>query len=198
MMFWLSLLLLVALVVTLIIFWRRHLYWRQVDRGIEELAAGRRPPTVLTRRWKKSTALRNLHRIAKEQRRLRRNLAEEEFNLSAIFRSMVEGVMVTDDKHTIRIVNDAFEQLFQVSGDPRGRTVLASLREASVEEVVKATLVSGEPQWREITLVQSAEGQPSRHIEMNAVPVKHNSTTRGVVAVFHDITRLRQLEKRSA
>jgi len=71
--------------------------------------------------------------------------------------------------------------------------VLESLREARVEMIVRDTILSGQPQERDVTLESTALAM--RHLVISAVPIRaKDKEIRGAVIVFHDITRLKQLE----
>jgi two-component system phosphate regulon sensor histidine kinase PhoR len=100
--------------------------------------------------------------------------------------------MVVDHDHRIRLVNDSFCRLFLLKADPRGQTILSAVRESSIEELIRATLETGEAQTREI----SPPYQPQCHFAASAVPLRETGgEISGVVSVFHDISRLRQLEE---
>ena len=99
--------------------------------------------------------------------------------------------MVLDNSRTIRLVNSSFLGLFELSAAPLGRSVLQTLRNAAIEDVVRAALNTGEAEAREIIL-----SAPNRHLSMSAAPVRDSAgAVQGVAAIFHDITRLKQLEQ---
>jgi two-component system phosphate regulon sensor histidine kinase PhoR len=126
---------------------------------------------------------------------LQRQQREEDFNLNVLLANMVEGVMVVDQRHVVRLVNDELLNLFDLKQSPVGRTVLESLREARVETIVHETILRGEPRQQEVVLESTALGLPPRHFDINVVPIRaKNDEVRGAVVVFHDITRIKQLE----
>jgi two-component system phosphate regulon sensor histidine kinase PhoR len=171
--------------------------WRQLEKMVNDLAAGQRPDSFVFHGAKRFTRVAlSLEKLADEQRRLQRQISEEEFNLQAILSSMAEGVMVVDNDHVIRLVNSSFLKLFNIAASPLGQTVLAALREAPVEEILRATAQSGETQTREISIFGDAQGEAGRHFAVSAVPIKKaDGKISGMVTVFHDISRLRQLEE---
>lgn len=173
--------------------WKQNYHWRRLERLVGDLAAGKQPATFVFHGSARFTRIaRELESLAVEQNRLKKSVEEEKFNFEAILASMAEGVMVVDHEHKIRLVNDAFRKLFPLKGDPLGQSVLSAVREASIEELVRATLDSGELQTREI----SPPHQPVRHFAASAVPLPDAAgKISGVVSVFHDISRLRQLEE---
>ncbi len=186
-------------VIQLLLFWGlvRHRYTlslRQLSRLTEELAAGRRPKSFyIDGPQLVNQVTQNLEKIGLRLEEIQRQQQEEDFNLNVLLANMVEGVMVVDQRHVIRLVNDELVNLFSLKQRPLGRTVLESLREARVEMIVRETILSGQSLQREVTLESTAATM--RHVVISAVPIRaNNREIRGAVVVFHDITRLKQLE----
>ena len=178
------------------------LCYRALFRPIGDLASiiralqrGERPSTFVVRGPGYFARLASgLETVADEQSRIRKQAAEEHFNLNAILSSMVEGVMVVDTGHTIRLVNRSFGRLFDLTASPLGKTVLRALRDASIEEIVRSALQTGQLQTREVSPIHQSP-QTAAHFAVSAMPLKGaEGKTDGVVVVCHDISRLRQLE----
>jgi two-component system phosphate regulon sensor histidine kinase PhoR len=138
---------------------------------------------------------RDLEMVGARLEQFHRQRQEEDFNLTVLLASMVEGVMVVDQKHVVRLVNDVLLDLFDLKQSPMGRTVLESLREARLEMIVRETILQGEPRQQELVLESTALGLPPRHFDISVVPIRSaRDEVRGAVVVFHDITRIKQLE----
>jgi two-component system phosphate regulon sensor histidine kinase PhoR len=169
---------------------------RQLSRLTGQLAAGERPksyyidgPPLIEQ------VSRHLESVGARLEAFQRQQQEEDFNLNVLLANMVEGVMVVDQRHVVRLVNDELLNLFQLKQSPLGRTVLESLREARVEMIVRETSRRGEPHQQEVILESTALGLPPRHFDISVVPIRtQKDEVRGAVAVFHDITRIKQLE----
>ncbi len=132
--------------------------------------------------------------IVEERDRLRQQINEDAFNLDAILSSMTEGVMVVDRNRRIQLVNKSFNELFNLDSNPVGKTILMSLRQAAIEDVVRSTIETSLMQSREIILPGHSEAA-TRYFEINAVPVPDRvGRTTGAVTVLHEITQLRQVE----
>ena len=194
---WLFIFLLCAVVVLSIILIRDYMLpWRRLERMVDDIVDGKRPASYIfhgARRFMRMAL--KLERLADEQFRLKRQISEEEFNLQAILSSMVEGVMVVDNEHVIRLVNASFLKLFNVRNSPIRQTALAALREASIEEILRATSQTGETQSREVSILNEAQMTVPRYFAVSCVPIKRaDGNISGMVTVFHDISRLRQLE----
>jgi len=100
-------------------------------------------------------------------------------------------VMVADAQHLLRTVNPALHTMFKLTRDPRGQSVLHTLREAACDALVSAALKSGEPQSAEIELSGT---KPRRFISMRVNPTPDVEGAPGVVAIFRETSRMRQLE----
>jgi two-component system phosphate regulon sensor histidine kinase PhoR len=138
---------------------------------------------------------RHLESVGARLEAFHRQQQEEDFNLNVLLANMVEGVMVVDQRHVVRLVNDELLDLFDLKQSPLGRTVLEALREARVEMIVRETILRGEPRQQEVTLESTALGLPPRHFDISVVPIRTpKNEVRGAVVVFHDITRIKQLE----
>jgi two-component system phosphate regulon sensor histidine kinase PhoR len=180
----------------LIVRFRYGLSLRQLGRLAGQLATGvwpksyyvDGPPLV-------EQVSRHLESIGARLEQYQRQQQEEEFNLNILLANMVEGVMVVDQRHVVRLVNDELLNLFGLKQSPLGRTVLESLREARVEMVVRETIARGEARQQEVVLESAALGDSPRHFDISVVPIRtKNAEVRGAVVVFHDITRIKQLE----
>jgi len=185
--------------IQLLVFWGfiRHRYGlslQQLKRLTEQLAAGLRPKSYyINGPPLVGHVTQNLERVGTRLEEIQRQQQEEDFNLNVLLANMVEGVMVVDQRHVVRLVNDELLNLFNLKQNPLGRTVLESLREARVEMIVRETILGGQLQEREVTLESTAVAM--RHLVISAVPIRaHDGQIRGAVMVFHDITRLKQLE----
>jgi two-component system, OmpR family, phosphate regulon sensor histidine kinase PhoR len=185
----------VAQLVLLVIFLRqRQAALRQLGRLSNQLADGTRPASYFVNGPFLVAELgRNLERIGARLDTLQRKQQEEDFNLNVLLANMVEGVMVVDRRHIVRLVNNELLSLFHLKSSPLNRTVLESLREARIELIVREALATNEVQRQEIVL-QGTSGPALRHLEVSAVPIRTESETGGgVVLVFHDITRIKHL-----
>lgn len=148
-------------------------WWQQRSEFADQLAA----------RAKEVDALRQEH-----TRTDARGVAQQQ----ALFNSMTEGVLLLDAAGRVQLVNEAFAQLFAVTGDVRGRTVMEALRLHQVQALVNRTLVEGQMQDGELTL-PGVEGD--RYFAVNGAAVLSlDGQRQGMILVFHDLTRLKQLE----
>lgn len=163
----------------------------RLERTLREIAEGRAPGSVLFSDPHFSRLTVHLDHIATELAALRAQAAEGGARLEAMLASMPDGVMVADSQHIVRTVNPAFLTMFRSARDPRGQSVLHTLREAAFDELVTAALATDEAQTSEVELTGT---KPRRTIAAHVNRLPHEAGGTGVLAIFRETTRLRQLE----
>ena len=109
----------------------------------------------------------------------------------ALFNSMSEGVLILDQAGRVQLVNRALLEFFDLKVDVRGQTIMEAFRLQELAEVARRL-----PQER---IVQGVElelpGVNGGWLQFNAAAMlDREGTQRGSILVFHDLTRLRQLE----
>lgn len=110
----------------------------------------------------------------------------------AIFNSMIEGVLLLDEQGRVQLANRAFNRLFDLTSDIRGKTLLEIVRHHELPELLKQ--IAAEKQIVDYEFKIS--GPAERCLQMNAAALTDgNGQCRGTILVFHDLTRLKQLER---
>jgi len=105
--------------------------------------------------------------------------------------SMAEGLLVLDEGGRIQIANRAFNRLFGLAADIRGRTIIEALRLHELAEL--ASLLASEQQILGYELRLSPPNE--RWLQINgAAIIDCGGRRHGTILVFHDLTRLKQLE----
>jgi two-component system phosphate regulon sensor histidine kinase PhoR len=177
----------------------RH-YWTRPEQRLAawvDAVAQDRPPDLkrVLRLPSANQLAASLEKIKTDRRQRDERIRELEFNLQAILSSTVEGVMVVDDQSVIHLVNNEFLELFQLNKSPLRRTVLEALREAAIHRIIQETLASNQKLAREIEITSGRIQVGAKQIEVNTVPIQgEKGQTSGAVVIFHDISRLKQLE----
>jgi len=115
---------------------------------------------------------------------------EEKYMTEAILSNMSDGLMLTDTKGRILLSNYALKNFFGIESDMEGRTLMETLRNVEVMELVDKVIDTGEPISREIEVTHPKE----MYLMATATPFTVKEKPSGVVLAFHDVTRLRQLE----
>ncbi len=120
-----------------------------------------------------------------------RIVEREKAKQEALFDSMVEGVLLLDRGNRVVLINQAIEQLFGLSNDIRGMTVIEAFRLNDLREIVNRAIIDGRALGAELEL----PGLNNRVLEVNAtVYLNQEGETQGTIMVFHDLTRIKQLE----
>ncbi len=117
--------------------------------------------------------------------------AQTEAEQQALFNSMSEGVLILDRTGHVQLVNRSLQKFFDLKADVRGQTIMEAFRWQELAELTKRL-----PQER---IVQGLElelpGIRGRWLEANAAAVlDREGRQHGSILVFHDLTRLKQLE----
>jgi len=110
----------------------------------------------------------------------------------ALFNSMIEGLLLLDEDKRIQLANRAFSELFDIAADVRGKTVLEVVRQHELADIVEQVAAQKQVLGYEIKL----GGLSERVLQINAAGVFDKAGQKqGTILVFHDLTRLKQLER---
>jgi two-component system phosphate regulon sensor histidine kinase PhoR len=126
-------------------------------------------------------------------------ISKEKEYLQAVLTGMVEGVLVVDGRARIVMANDALRQFLSLPPNVTDRTPLEVVRNSELEEAIRKVIREGGRQVLELNLPFSGE----QTLEVNVVGISSGSSgaergperVDGAIAVFHNITRQKQLEK---
>jgi two-component system phosphate regulon sensor histidine kinase PhoR len=134
--------------------------------------------------------------MASQLRKKIAEVSEDKEYLQAILKGMMEGVLVVDEKKRIKMMNEALRSLLPVSSDVVDKTPLEIIRNVALESAIERVLQGGNSEAFGME-VPAAGG---KILEVNVVAIssaskESNGVILGAIAVFHDITRLKGLEK---
>ena len=118
-------------------------------------------------------------------------ISAERNRLDTILRGMGEGLMVTDAKGIITLVNPAFRELFEMGAEVEGKPLIEITRHPDLHNAYKLIIAGKSERHEEITLGSKAE----KSILTHWVPLLDGNRLQGMVAVFHDISNIKRLEK---
>lgn len=105
---------------------------------------------------------------------------------------MIEGLLLLDRSQKIYLANRAFKNLFGLKIELRGKTILEALRLHELEDLVQRVQAEGQVFDYEVKLPDLTE----RWLRVNAAVISNSAGEReGIILVFHDLTRLKQLER---
>jgi len=122
-----------------------------------------------------------------EQETARQTQSQQE----ALFNSMVEGLLLLDENGRIKLANYAFNRLFGITADVRGKTIMETVRLHELAELVDFLGAQKRVLGYEIRIADPTE----RWVQVNGAAIFNGEEERhGTLLVFHDLTRLKQLE----
>jgi two-component system phosphate regulon sensor histidine kinase PhoR len=119
------------------------------------------------------------------------HLAAERNRLNAILRGMGEGLLVTDAAGVVTLVNPAFRTQFELIEEPTGRPLAEVCRHPVLLETFRHVQEQRINQVVEIVFPRPVEVTLLTHW----VPLVDDGVPAGVIAVFHDISDLKRLER---
>ncbi|MDD5476558.1 MAG: ATP-binding protein [Syntrophales bacterium] len=139
---------------------------------------------------------RNINYLVNELREKIDWATEEKSKLEAAFSSMTDSVFILDDDGVIEVYNDSFKSMFPAGhGDVIGKTPLDAFRNVDLQDTLERFNENKQILSREITI---GNGDP-RVMEVTLCPIRglpaHETKT---MIVFHDVTRVKKLEKMRA
>ena len=126
------------------------------------------------------------------QRRQQQTTVDAKAQQQVLFNSMLEGLLLLDRRRKIYLANRAFKNLFGLKAELRGKTVMEALRFHELEELVQRVEAEQQVFNYELKLPELSE----RWLQVNAAVITNSAGEReGTILVFHDLTRLKQLER---
>ncbi len=111
--------------------------------------------------------------------------------LQTVLDSMVEGIVVVDAENHLVLTNRAAARAFGFSEPATGRALIEAVRHHEVAALAARLVQEPAVLGYELRI----EGTPARFLQINGVALRDaEGTPNGAVLVFHDITRVRELE----
>lgn len=130
--------------------------------------------------------------IEASQRRQQQTAVDAKAQQQVLFNSMLEGLLLLDRTQKIYLANRSFKKLFGQKMELRGKSILEALRLHELDDLVKRVQAEGQVFDYELKLPDLSE----RWLQVNAAAINNSAGEReGTILVFHDLTRLKQLER---
>ena len=126
------------------------------------------------------------------QRQQQQSAFHHQVRQEAIFNSMVEGLLLLDERGRVQLANRAFANLFEMRSELAGKTILEVLRVHELAEMVER--LGPDRPWtsREMRM----PGIVELWLRISAAAILSSEGKRqGTILVFHNLTRLKQLER---
>lgn len=133
-----------------------------------------------------------LNEMAQKTEEQLARISAERNRLDTILRGMGEGIMAADREGVITLVNPSFRDLFALQDEVEGKQIIDISRHPALQESFRIVLASGQERFEELQMHPS--GREST-VLTHWVPLCENGVVKGVIAVFHDISDIRRMEK---
>lgn len=137
----------------------------------------------------------NINDMAQELKIRLEHTQKEQHKIEEILKNMSDGLMLTDVEGRIFLCNPAVKKFFGIDSDVEGRTLMETLRNAEIMDVLNKTVKKGEEISSEIAITHPYPKE--LHLIATAVPFYYppeNKKISGIVLSLHDITQLKKLE----
>jgi two-component system phosphate regulon sensor histidine kinase PhoR len=196
---WAEILLGVLVVAGLFAYFRIVAPFNELRAVLRRLAQGDfRPVLLSSHQGLLQEAYADVRRISELLQQLDQQIAAEGFSLKAILSSMVEGVVITDRAQRIRLANESLERMLGLRQSPVNRTIIEVFLNRDLQQAIEQTLFDGIARTIELPLgVATGEGYAIKHAEVyvNGLNPGRKARPLGAVIVFHDVTRVKDLEE---
>src|SRR5450631_603420 len=130
--------------------------------------------------------------MEESRRRQQQTTVDAQAQQQVLFNSVLEGLLLLDRHHRIYLANRSFKNLFGLKIELRGKTIMEALRLHELAELVERVEQEGQVFDHELKLPELS----GRWLRVNAAVISNSNGEReGMILVFHDLTRLKQLER---
>jgi two-component system sensor histidine kinase PilS (NtrC family) len=140
-----------------------------------------------------------VQRTREDLERTSRELDRVRVDNDVILRHLTTGVLTASAAGTVAYLNPAAEQVLGLHAlEARGRPLPESLPERlrPLRTLILDTLARREPRARAEVLLRTATGRPLP-VGLSTNLLMHEGVLHGVVAVFQDLTEVREMERRA-
>ncbi len=140
-------------------------------------------------------ALRDVDEQRREAERMRDRqqlaLEQAEAQRQALFNSMAEGFLLVDRDGRIQATNQALHQFFQIRSEARGKPILEVFRLHELVDAWREAIQNGASTTIELEL--PTPDQRCFEVSVAPLPSRYGGFE-GCLCIFHDLTRVKQLE----
>lgn len=167
----------------------------KVEQFTQKVCRGELPGTLLVESNDEIGRLaKNINCMVGEHRERIRSVYEEKGKLESAFASMTEGVLVLDGQDRIELINSGLKNILidEYTTDIIGKTPLEAFRNVELEDALDRFRETRTPVFEEIAFGE--ENPIILDVTISAVHGLPEGEIKTMM-VFHDVTRLKRLEK---
>src|SRR5881398_49613 len=176
-------------------FFLQRLYlrpWQELEHLLTRIGRGEQPPTFLLSGTAHARRVGlALEQLLARQRALDRQVSKDAAEVRAVLSALTDVLLVVDSTQHILICNPAFEKLYGQSPIAAGTPLLDVIRDSDVIEPIRAALDQAKARVAEVIAPDR-----KKQLQVTVVPITgQDGGASGVVALFHDISRLKQVDE---
>jgi two-component system phosphate regulon sensor histidine kinase PhoR len=120
-----------------------------------------------------------------------RFMAQFEARQQTLFNSMIEGILLLDQQGRVRMINESLRKFFDVTNEINGQTIMEAFRWHELAALAQRLQREKNVMGAELEIHRLRR----RCWQVNATVVTdHKGAEQGQLFVFHDVTRLKELE----
>jgi two-component system phosphate regulon sensor histidine kinase PhoR len=166
----------------------------QITQAAQAISAGDFNVKVYAEEYGKEleTLGRSVNTMAAEIKKRVREITQEKETLNTILRSMSDGVMVVDVHGRIMLINSILEGLLDSPQSVMGKSPVEVIRSAELQDGFARVLETGETFNMQLSIAITGS---DKVLDVTVTRLTPEGKTRGAVAVFHDITELKRINK---
>ncbi len=176
--------------------WRHGLPLRRLQEELSAIRMGKKRGVTVDGAGVVREIAEDITELLAENEVSRQRAQDEGLNLRTILESMREGVVLLDNQKRIRLANQAIYRLLPAGLSPINRTLLELFRNHVLERAIDTSFTTPEPQTTEYVVDVSENGRVvAKTLEVTSIGISGGqSEIVGALAVFHDLTRVKELE----
>jgi two-component system, OmpR family, phosphate regulon sensor histidine kinase PhoR len=183
----------VAFVIAMIFSYRLAAPILAMERFTERLRQGHPVGTIFLETSDETEKLaNNINYLVEELQTQIRLANEEKSKLMTAFTSMTEGVLILNAEEKIEFVNQALSDILSQYGDINGKTLMEAFRDVELQKAFLKFKEKHDTVIEEIALGSSIEPVI---LSVSISSVRNYPDKDKAMFVFHDVTRLKKLEK---
>lgn len=149
----------------------------------------------------------NLKKMSKTLESKFNSAIRQRKELEAVFSSLIESIIVTDENSIIKDINQAALDLFKFANNPLQEVSLIQLtRNSELNKIAEKTYKKKKSQYQTIVLKEQIQGSADKYenqkftsrdlyLEVNTSLIQTENHSTRVIMVLHDITQLKTLER---
>jgi len=167
---------------------------RKIEAFTQELINSTVPRTLLIESTDElGQVAKNINYLVQQQQEKVKSANEEKVKLEAAFAAMTEGVLILNGRNRAEVINNGLMNILGCRYDDIiNKTPMELFRNLELQNALDRFRETGSPVLQEITL----RDESPVILEVNISPVQGLSARdKKTMLVFHDVTRLKKLEK---